>query len=100
MSVNNYSLLRGALITERSTQLREKYNQYVFKVAPGTTKPQVKEAVEKIFKVNVEKIQSANFTGKLRRQAMGRPQGRRISWKKMIVKLKKGQEIKMDQELV
>ena len=96
--INEFNVLKSAVVTERSTLLKEKFNQYVFRVDPGSTKGQIKDAVEKVFKVQVQKIRTANLPGKLRRLAAGRPQGRRPDWKKAIVTLKKGQEIKMEQE--
>jgi large subunit ribosomal protein L23 len=97
MSVN-LSLLRSPLITERTAVMKEKYNQYVFKVDPDANKTQIREAVQKMFKVTVEKVRTANYDGKLRRLAAGRPAGRRLDWKKAIVTLKKGQEIKIEPE--
>ncbi len=81
MSVTNLSILRSPLITERSTILREKFNQYVFRVDPDATKRDIKEAVTKIFKVQVDKVRTANYDGKMRRLAAGRPQGRKSAWK-------------------
>lgn len=98
MPVNSLSLLRSPLITERSADMKEKFNQYVFKVDPAANKIQIREAIEKMFKVQVEKVRTANYDGKMRRLAAGRPQGRRIAWKKAIVTLKKGQEIKIEPE--
>ncbi len=99
MPLNEFSILKSPVLTERSTILKEKYNQYVFKVAPEATKLQIKEVVSKLFKVDVEKVRTANFFGKSRRIAAGRPQGKRPDWKKAIVTLKKGQEIKLDQDV-
>ena len=99
MSVNLLSIFRSPLITERSSILREKFNQYVFKVHPDATKIDIREAVKKVFKVEVKHVRTANFKGKMRRLAVGRPQGRRIDWKKAFVTLKKGQEIKLEQEV-
>ena len=96
--MNMLEVIRAPLVTERSTLLKEKNNQYVFKVHPDSSKIQIKDVVEKLFKVKVEKVRTANFPGKLRRLAMGRPQGRRPDWKKAIVTLKKGQEIKIEVE--
>jgi large subunit ribosomal protein L23 len=96
--MNEFEILKAPVVTERSTILKEKFNQYVFKVDPDSTKGQIKDAVQKAFKVEVERVRTANFHGKLRRLAAGRPQGRRPDWKKAIVTLKKGQEIKVEQE--
>lgn len=96
--MNVLEIIRAPVVTERSTILKEKHNQYVFKVHPDSSKGQIKDIVENLFKVNVEKVRTANFHGKLRRLAMGRPQGRRPDWKKAIVTVKKGQEIKIEPE--
>ncbi|OGR83049.1 MAG: 50S ribosomal protein L23 [Elusimicrobia bacterium RIFCSPLOWO2_01_FULL_64_13] len=95
---NEFDVLKSPVITERSAILKEKFNQYVFRVDPDSSKGEIRRVIEKIFNVNVEKVRTANCRGKLRRLAMGRPQGRRPDWKKAIVTLKKGQEIKIEQE--
>lgn len=89
--MSNFVLVRP-IITERSTQLRE-LNKYVFEVAPSATKGQVKEAVQRVFSVNVTAVNTMNATGKLRRRMSPRP-GYQSDWKKAIVTIKKGQEIK------
>lgn len=98
MSLNEFEILKAPVITERSTLLKEKHNQYVFKVSPDANKGQIRDTIQHLFKVDVENVRTANYQGKLRRLAMGRPQGRRTAWKKAIVTLKKGQEIKFEQE--
>lgn len=84
-------ILRRPLITERTTQLREQ-NKFVFEVNPNATKGQIREAIETAFKVDVLDINTMNVPGKLRRR--GRTAGYQSNWKKAIVKLKAGQEIK------
>ena len=96
--MNIMEIIQAPVVTERSTLLKEKHNQYVFRVHPDSSKIQIKDTVQKLFKVDVEKVRTANYTGKLRRLAQGRPQGRRADWKKAIVTLKKGQEIKIEAE--
>ena len=96
--MGDYDIVKEPVVTERSTILKEKFNQYVFKVDANSNKSQIRESIEKLFKVDVEKVRTANFHGKLRRLAAGRPQGRRPDWKKAIVTVKKGQEIKFEQE--
>ena len=63
----------------------------IFKVASDATKPEIKAAVELLFKVQVESVQVANVKGKEKR--FGRFIGRRKNWKKAYVSLKPGQEI-------
>lgn len=98
MSMNRYQIIKSPVITERSTLLREKNNQYVFRVDPGATKLEIKQAITELFKVDVEAVRTSNFSGKFRRLAAGRPEGKRADWKKAIVTLKKGQEIKVEPE--
>lgn len=86
-------LLIAPVITEKGTVLQEKENQYLFRVAPGANKIQVREAIEKIFKVHVTGIRTITVHGKMRR--MGRSQGRKPSWKKAIVTLKEGETIEL-----
>jgi large subunit ribosomal protein L23 len=62
-----------------------------FEVAPDANKTQVKQAVEKLFKVKVAEVRTSNLEGKLRRR--GRFTGYRPDWKKAYVKLKKGEKV-------
>lgn len=89
-------IIKRPLITEKATALKEKENKYTFMVEKKSTKGQIKEAVEQLFKVDVEDIHTAVIPGKLRR--MGMHAGYRSDWKKAIVKVKKGQEIKIVEE--
>ena len=86
------TVLRRPLITERSTLLKEQ-NKYVFEVDPRATKGQIREAVQKVFRVDVTAVNTLNALGKLRRRMSPRP-GFQPDWKKAIVSVKKGQEIK------
>ena len=78
-------------VSEKSTYVADKHEQVIFRVAPDATKPEVKAAVELLFKVQVESVQIANVKGKQKR--FGRFMGRRSDWKKAFVCLKPGQEI-------
>jgi large subunit ribosomal protein L23 len=78
-------------LSEKSTQLADKQRQFVFRVAPDATKPEVKKAVELMFKVEVEGVQVLNMPGKQKR--FGRRVGQRAGWKKAYVRLKAGQDI-------
>jgi large subunit ribosomal protein L23 len=78
-------------VSEKSTFVGEKNNQFVFRVLPDATKPEIKAAIELMFKVEVSTVQTANVKGKEKR--FGRFIGRRRSWKKAFVSLKPGQEI-------
>ena len=85
------SVLLAPIISEKATFIADKHEQVVFRVAQDATKPEVKAAVELMFKVEVEKVQIANVMGKEKR--FGRFVGRRRNWKKAYVCLKPGQEI-------
>ena len=86
-----HNLIRYPSITEKNTILRENQNKYVFEVVKNATKPEIKEAVEKLFNVNVESVNTLVVKGKKKR--MGRNVGFRPDWKKAIVKIKAGQTI-------
>ncbi|MBN1824182.1 MAG: 50S ribosomal protein L23 [Endomicrobiales bacterium] len=89
-------VIKRPLITEKATMIKEKENKYVFAVDRGASKGAIKRAVEELFKVQVEGVNTSIMGGKLRR--MGAFAGHRPDWKKAIVKVKKGQEIKMVEE--
>jgi large subunit ribosomal protein L23 len=84
-------VLLAPQISEKATYVADKYDQVIFKVVPDATKPEVKAAVETLFKVEVESVQILNVKGKEKRS--GRILGRRKGWKKAFVSLKPGQEI-------
>ena len=85
-----YQVLRRPLITEKSTMIQGQ-DKYVFEVAKNAAKHQVKEAVEKAFKVKVVSVNILNVNGKARR--VGRRQVMTPSWKKAVVTLQPGQKI-------
>jgi large subunit ribosomal protein L23 len=78
-------------ISEKATYIADKNEQVVFIVTPDATKPEVKAAVEMLFKVEVKSVQMANLKGKVKRS--GRTVGRRSDIRKAFVCLKPGQEI-------
>ncbi|MGO1580375.1 MAG: 50S ribosomal protein L23 [Peptoniphilaceae bacterium] len=82
--MNSYDIIRKPLVTEKSMDQMEE-RKYTFEVAKSATKPEIKKAVEEIFGVKVQVVNTMNMRGKLKRQ--GAHQGRRPSWKKAIVKL-------------
>ncbi len=86
-----FQVLLAPQISEKSTWVADKYEQVIFKVATDATKPEIKAAVELLFKVEVESVQVANVKGKVKRS--GRFTGRRKDWKKAYVSLKPGQEL-------
>jgi len=84
-------ILIRPILTEKMTNLQEKYNQYAFEVHRAANKIQIKKAVEERFNVTVTKVRTINVRGKKRR--MGRFEGKRSAWKKAIVTLKEGDVI-------
>jgi len=84
-------VLLAPQISEKATYVADKNEQVVFRVAYDATKPEVKAAVELLFKVSVESVQIANVKGKQKK--FGRFMGSRKNWKKAYVCLKPGQEI-------
>ena len=84
-------VLLAPLVSEKATMLADKSNQVVFVVTPDATKPEIKAAVELLFKVQVSSIQVANVKGKKKR--FGRGMGRRSDIRKAFVGLAPGQEI-------
>ena len=85
------TVLLAPVVSEKSTFVADKYEQVIFRVMQNATKPEVKAAVELMFKVEVESVQIANVKGKKKR--FGTHMGRRRNWKKAYVSLKPGQEI-------
>ena len=85
------TIVLAPVVSEKSTFVADKNRQYVFRVADGATKPQIKAAVELMFKIKVDSVTVLNVHGKERR--FGRSVGRKRSWKKAYVRLAAGQEI-------
>ena len=90
------TLLLAPTVSEKATQIADQHSQVVFRVMQDATKPEVKAAVELLFKVDVEAVRIANVKGKAKR--FGAYSGRRRHWKKAYVSLKPGQEINFAQE--
>ncbi|MDR1888425.1 MAG: 50S ribosomal protein L23 [Zoogloeaceae bacterium] len=84
-------VLLAPQISEKATYVAEKRNQVVFRVAADAAKPEIKAAVELLFKVEVESVQVLNVKGKVKR--FRQMKGQRKGWKKAFVSLKAGQEI-------
>ncbi len=89
-------LLVAPIISEKATRIAEKQNQVMFKVLRDATKPEIKAAVELMFKVEVASVQTVNQMGKTKR--FGRSIGRRDHVKKAYVCLKPGQELNFSGE--
>ena len=85
------NVLLAPQISEKATYVAEKNEQVIFRVVSDATKPEIKAAVELMFKVSVENVQVAVVKGKQKR--FGKFMGRRKDWKKAYVCLAPGQEI-------
>ena len=85
------NVVLAPVVSEKSTFVADKNRQYVFRVADRATKPEIKAAVELMFKTKVDSVTVTNVKGKERR--FGKLVGRKRSWKKAYVRLADGQEI-------
>ena len=90
------TVLLAPIISEKATSVAEKNNQVLFKVLRDATKPEIKAAVELLFKVEVESVSTVVQKGKVKR--FGRTIGRRDHVKKAYVALKPGQELNFSGE--
>jgi large subunit ribosomal protein L23 len=82
------------VLTEKSARLAAKLNQYTFKVRLDATKPEIKQAIEKLFDVDVEWVNTMIVKGK-QKGLRWLNRGRTPRWKKAIVKVKEGQKIEL-----
>ena len=86
-----YEVIKRPIISEKSAALSEVGNRYTFEVALKSNKTEIKDAVKKVFKVDVLDVKTMIVHGKLKR--VGRFETKRANWKKAIVTLKEGQKI-------
>ena len=86
-----YKVILGAHISEKATVIADEANQFVFKVVKDATRPEIKEAVETIYGVNVLNVTVLNVKGKVKRNMRG--VSKKPSWKKAYVRLAEGQDI-------
>ncbi|HSA62246.1 MAG TPA: 50S ribosomal protein L23 [Nitrospiraceae bacterium] len=93
MKMDVHAVLVQPLLTEKITGLREKTNTVGFIVHPDANRVQIKQAVEALLKVKVEKVNVMNVRGKVKR--LGRFSGKRSDWKKAFVTLKQGEKLEM-----
>jgi large subunit ribosomal protein L23 len=91
MASRLYQVIRRPIITEKGLGVKETQRTVVFEVVRDATKTEIKEAVERVFKVKVDRVRTANFHGKFRRR--GRAEGYRRDWKKAYVKLAPGEKM-------
>jgi large subunit ribosomal protein L23 len=89
-------ILVAPIVSEKSTMVSDKHNQVLFQVLRDASKPEIKAAVELMFKVEVESVQTVLQKGKAKR--FGRSMGRRDHVKKAYVSLKAGQELNFSGE--
>jgi large subunit ribosomal protein L23 len=82
---------RPLILTEKGNRLREQANQYLFEVERTANKAQIRNAIETLFSVKVEKVHTLIVRGRMRR--MGRGHAKTRNWKKAIVSLKEGESI-------
>jgi len=91
MEVNNlYNIILSPVITEKATKVSEN-NQYVFKVSIGSSKREIKEAIEKIFKVKVKNVNTTKVKGK--NKVFKGTKGKRSDYKKAIISLNAGENL-------
>ena len=91
MNEKTYQILKRPLITEKSTMEKEMHNKLLFEVDRRANKIEIKQAVERIFKVDVLDVRTVNVKGKLKR--VGRYFTKRPNWKKAVVTIKPGQRV-------
>lgn len=90
--MNSFEVIKTVRLTEKGTRQGEKYNQYTVVADRRASKPQIRSAVQELFKVKVTKVNTLNVRGKFRRQRTSQA-GQAPSWKKAIVTLKEGDKI-------
>jgi large subunit ribosomal protein L23 len=86
-----YDVIKKPLFTEKGMEIKERENKILIQVASEANKHEIRQAMEEIFKVKVEKVATVNIKGKLKRH--GKSIGRRSDKKKAIVTLKKGEKL-------
>jgi len=86
-----HQVIRKPLVTEKGVTAKDEHRTLCFEVARDANKTQVKQAVERLFKVKVAEVRTANLEGKMRRR--GRFVGYRHDWKKAYVRLKEGEKV-------
>jgi large subunit ribosomal protein L23 len=92
--MNSFDIVKTVRLTEKGTRQGEKYNQYTVVADRRATKPQIRSAVQELFKVKVLSVNTLNVRGKARRQRTAQA-GKAPDWKKAIVTLKEGDKISL-----
>ena len=91
MTKSLIDIIKAPCLSEKTLSQKEKYRQITFRVALDANKIEIKQAIEKQFKVSVQKVATLHMLGKEKR--LGRYKGRRSNWKKAIITLKAGDKI-------
>lgn len=86
-----YDVIKNPLVTEKTTAEKDERNVVAFVVHRAANKIEIKESVEKLFKVKVDAVKTVNVAGKVKR--VGKNTGKRPNWKKAYVSLKEGSNI-------
>ena len=86
-----FNIIQRPLLTERSTDQRERFNKVTLVVHPDANKIEIKRAVEETLQVKVQKVNVSRVEGKKKR--LGRFEGKRSDWKKAVVTLKEGEKL-------
>ncbi|MEH6587587.1 MAG: 50S ribosomal protein L23 [Halioglobus sp.] len=86
-----FQVLVGPHVSEKAAIVADENNQFVFKVAVDATKPEIKKAVEQLFKVKVDNVCTLKVKGKVKRNRFG--YSSKPTWKKAYVRLEQGQDI-------
>lgn len=89
--MREYDIIRGPVVTEKTTLQKELNNQITFKVDKRANRVEIKDAVEKNFNTKVKQVRTVQVKGKVKQR--GRIMGKRKDWKKAIVTLMPGQRI-------
>ena len=89
--MNTLDVIRGPLITEKATRLKEEGRTLCFEVAVAANKSEIRRAVEKLFNVKVAAVRTVSMRGKVKRY--GRFEGKRPDWKKAFVTLREGEKM-------
>jgi large subunit ribosomal protein L23 len=92
--MNSFDIIKTVRLTEKGSKQSEKFNQYTVVADRRATKPQIRTAVQELFKVKVVKVNTLNVRGKARRQRTAAA-GKAMDWKKAIVTLKDGDKIQL-----
>lgn len=90
--ITAYDVVKNLVRTEKGSVL-EAQRKYLFRVAEGSTKIDIKRAVQEIYKVKVDSVNTTKVLGKLKRVRV--KSGYTISWKKAVVTLKEGEKIEV-----